>query len=248
MHATDAFGLAMNLMALGWSAGSIAEVLDPESPAKWVMKIRKWRLLTDFPRGHGESWMQDVKLAENELYDACMRVAVKVLGRAEEQVDQLTGPQALDGLKKLVDVMSSLRNPAYAAHLQPGGVFGGVVSPQAPGTGSLPGTAPQNVERFIEATLTRIALQVRGREGVHADRAALPNQTAPLEEARAAAEAGEIAARGFAGGEAADWSLRAAGEHDRAVRAQEAARRRSRGKRRTEPEPELWEAGDDEVA
>lgn len=106
--------------------------------------------------------MSDVVRAEDELYQACTRVAMKVLGHAEGKVDTLTGAQALDGLKKLVDVMTTLRHPVYGQ--VSGGVDGGVggtpraVGGMTPGTGSIPGA-----DAIIEATISKLAMRVKGR-------------------------------------------------------------------------------------
>lgn len=102
--------------------------------------------------------MSDVVRAEDELYQACTRVAMKVLGHAEGKVDTLTGAQALDGLKKLVDVMTTLRHPVYGQ--ENGAVDGGVrrLAAAAPGTGSIPGA-----DAIIEATISKLAMRVKGR-------------------------------------------------------------------------------------
>jgi hypothetical protein len=165
MHQTDAFGLAINLFALGWTNRAVAAIIEPK-PGRRQNKLRRqcahWRILSKLPREAGEDWMSDVVRAEDELYQACTRVAMKVLGHAEGKVDTLTGAQALDGLKKLVDVMTTLRHPVYGQ--VSGGVDGGVggtpraVGGMTPGTGSIPGA-----DAIIEATISKLAMRVKGR-------------------------------------------------------------------------------------
>lgn len=155
------YDLALALHGLGWRCPQIARELGvlPRTARRWV------RLLTGPTSGgirYGDEWMAARERGEAGLYEACTRLAYKLIGKSEGEVEKLSGVQALDGLRKVAEVMQMLRGTG----------LGGDGAPSA--------AMPHPTGSIIRELSMKLQQRVLGPDGVP------PLTTVGLEEARRA--------------------------------------------------------------